>query len=301
MATKIKAAGLVDWLAPHADSNAPEGQWGYIMGGKGQSPKTLSSWYFNQYQGKAAEYAKALYWREHAERVLDCNGAAEGYYELITGVDINTKARSNFAIWCAGNNGRSMAKLPKVKGAAVFVDSASAGYITHVGFLEKPVKDSAPNGDWWVLEARGVLYGLVRTKLSARPWNCWGLMTKYFNYEAYAAPVYKLGQRLLELNMTGDDVEELQTALISLGFSCGSWGADSDFGPATDAAMRAFQSAHKLVVDGQYGPKSHAALVVAVEAQEAHPALTYTYTLTTPDKALLDALKAAHGGTIISN
>ena len=68
---------------------------GYIMGSRGQNPKKWSkdSWWFTQYSG--SQKVKALYWREHAARVWDCNGLAEGIYEDFSGVNINTKARFN--------------------------------------------------------------------------------------------------------------------------------------------------------------------------------------------------------------
>jgi len=35
----------------------------------------------------------------------------------------------------------------------------------------------------------------------------------------------------------GSRVKDLQQKLISLGYSCGSWGADGDFGSATQVAV----------------------------------------------------------------
>ena len=72
----------------------------YIMGARGQDPRKWAedSWWFTQYSG--AQRDKALYWREHAARVWDCNGLAEGIYEDYSGVNINTKARYNYANWC---------------------------------------------------------------------------------------------------------------------------------------------------------------------------------------------------------
>ena len=74
---------------------------GYIMGATGQNPKkwSVNSWWFTQYT-TAAQRKKALYWRDNAERVWDCNGLAEGLYKDFSGVDINTKARYNYAQWC---------------------------------------------------------------------------------------------------------------------------------------------------------------------------------------------------------
>lgn len=52
----------------------------------------------------------------------------------------------------------------------------------------------------------------------------------------------------------------MQTMLIYCGYDCGSWGADGDFGSATLAALRKFQTDQKLVVDGVYGSKTQIAL-----------------------------------------
>lgn len=54
----------------------------------------------------------------------------------------------------------------------------------------------------------------------------------------------------------GAEVKAMQEILIKLGYSCGSYGADGDFGNDTDKAVRAFQKDNGLVVDGKYGEKS---------------------------------------------
>lgn len=59
----------------------------------------------------------------------------------------------------------------------------------------------------------------------------------------------------------GDAVKALQILLIGRGYSCGSHGADGSFGAATDAAVRAFQKANGLVVDGIVGPATWAKLL----------------------------------------
>lgn len=72
---------------------------------------------------------------------------------------------------------------------------------------------------------------------------------------------YDLGDRLLKNGCEGDDVKELQKYLLELGYDLGKWGADGDFGDATEEAVRAFQTSYSLEVDGEYGPKSHAKLM----------------------------------------
>jgi immune inhibitor A len=56
----------------------------------------------------------------------------------------------------------------------------------------------------------------------------------------------------------GADVLRLQKALLALGFNPGP--LDSKFGPLTEKAVRAYQTARGLVVDGIVGPKTWAAI-----------------------------------------
>ena len=74
-----------------------------------------------------------------------------------------------------------------------------------------------------------------------------------------------LGDRILKNGSEGSDVKELQGYLIELGYDCGKWGADGEYGDATELAVRAFQKDHGCGVDGDYGPETHAALMKALE------------------------------------
>lgn len=59
--------------------------------------------------------------------------------------------------------------------------------------------------------------------------------------------------RMLQRGMDGADVKTLQAALIAYGFSCGSAGADGDFGGGTEAALKKFQTKYNLGADGIAG------------------------------------------------
>lgn len=78
------------------------------------------------------------------------------------------------------------------------------------------------------------------------PDGIWGPKTRA------ATPVIKRGAR-------GNAVKVLQAALICLGYDTG--GFDGIFGAKTDSAVRAFQRAHGLTVDGQAGKNTFAALL----------------------------------------
>ena len=88
-------------------------------------------------------------------------------------------------------------------------------------------------------------------------------------HEEVVSITYKLGDRILKNGMTGDDVKELQTCLIGLDYDCGAWGADGEFGDATEQAVEQFQHAHGCMVDGEVGPETLAALEKAMEEAEA--------------------------------
>ena len=81
-----------------------------------------------------------------------------------------------------------------------------------------------------------------------------------------AKPVtLKLGDRTLKNGCEGADVKELQLALINLGYDCGKWGADGEFGDATEMAVRRFQTQEDLAPDGEAGPETIAALNKALK------------------------------------
>lgn len=72
---------------------------------------------------------------------------------------------------------------------------------------------------------------------------------------------YTMEMRYLQKGCKGEDVRALQILLIGRGYSCGSAGADSDFGNATDSAVRRYQKANGIGVDGVAGPKTMSRLL----------------------------------------
>lgn len=57
-------------------------------------------------------------------------------------------------------------------------------------------------------------------------------------------------ERDLAKGTTGEDVKKVQQALSDLGYDLGSWGADGQFGAATEKAVKAFQEANDLKITG---------------------------------------------------
>lgn len=60
---------------------------------------------------------------------------------------------------------------------------------------------------------------------------------------------------------TGSRVRALQILLIGNGYTCGGWGADGRFGAATEAAVRNYQKAKNLGIDGIAGPETWGSLL----------------------------------------
>jgi hypothetical protein len=86
-------------------------------------------------------------------------------------------------------------------------------------------------------------------------------------------------ESVLKRGSSGRGVQAIQQALYDLGFPLPATGADGAFGSETEAAVRAFQSAHPpLAVDGEVGPKT----IAALDARFGAPALPPAADLAAP-------------------
>lgn len=84
------------------------------------------------------------------------------------------------------------------------------------------------------------------------------VIADYFGSTKQNQPVAKtescaVNVAMLQKGSKGASVKALQLLLIGNDFSCGSYGADGDFGSATDKAVREYQKAKGLAVDGIVG------------------------------------------------
>lgn len=91
----------------------------------------------------------------------------------------------------------------------------------------------------------------------------------YVTYDASEAPVVPTtattasvsGLPVLKNGSKGDSVKALQILLIGYGYSCGSCGADGEFGNATGAALEKYQRENGLEADRSCGPKTWAKIL----------------------------------------
>lgn len=75
--------------------------------------------------------------------------------------------------------------------------------------------------------------------------------------------------RMLKKGSNGTDVRDMQIMLNSLGYDCGT--ADGIFGNKTVTAVKAFQAAEGLTVDGIAGPKTLEILAMRAAAPDPDP------------------------------
>lgn len=126
-----------------------------------------------------------------------------------------------------------------------------------------------------------------------RKWDKHGFLpwVKYDNIQIPETKEYSLGERILKKGMEGKDVKELQLSLIQLGYDLGTYGADGDFGKKTEEAVKLFQKANNLFVDGIAGKDTIEKLEARVdnggvepptepEPPESLPEITSNYEVT---------------------
>ena len=126
----------------------------------------------------------------------------------------------------------------------------------------------------------------VRAVLEGKGYNVDGLLEKYGSFEevfqsgAISADNLKKAlqglseskfnlsgiEGIFKMGSTGENVTKIQKALKTLGYDLGKYGADGIYGGVTEAAVKAFQEAKGLKVDGIIGPETLAALEKAGEA-----------------------------------
>ena len=184
-------------------------------------------------------YDRATACMSPGDFATDCQGLLDAYltYELGEKTDIN--ADYNYRKWCTGKGKISEIERPYKLGEAVFMAN-SRGKMSHVGWICGLDLD----GELLVVEARGLSYGVVITRLEDRPWTHRGLMTKKFDYKEEQPMATKF--EVIKPMLKGDGVKEMQKALNVNGY--------------TD------DNGNKLVEDGKWGSKSQAAFRKLLEA-----------------------------------
>ena len=241
---KKTAAGLVAYAK--AQLNKP-----YWYGTFGQA---ASKSLYNQKKKQYPGYYEWSYAGETA-KVHDCVGLIKGYIWCDSATDATPTYNaaqdvSANGMYAACKTKGGISTIPEVPGVLVFMNN-------HVGVY-------IGNGE--VIEARGHAYGVVKTKLAKRAWANWGYCP-YIAYESKSENDTKTDSKgecevkvpVLKKGAKGESVKALQTLLIGYGYkmtdaSGKTYGADGSFGGATEKAVKAYQKAKGLSVDGSVGP-----------------------------------------------
>lgn len=174
-------------------------------------------------------------------------------------------------------------------GDQIFFKTSANGEICHTGLvievkggkvttIEGNSQDQVRRLNYSVSNSRIAGYGIPNWKLVAN--------TKPSATET-TRPMLRYGS-------SGKAVEDLQSALVTLGYKLGAYGpnkngVDGDFGSMTDKAVKAFQKSRGLEQDGIVGPLTWTALDRAI-AESGKP--THTKDDATGQEYLIYTVKA---------
>ena len=182
--------------------------------------------------------------------VTDCSGLFAWWIEQLGGA-IAHGSNSIYDRYCSSKgtlkNGRTAGGKELRPGTAVFTTNDS-GRHGHIGLYI---------GSGKVIEAKGAQYGVIESKVTESRWKAWGEL-KMIEYDGQAEePPWEeddVDKPTIRRGSKGSAVKEMQELLLQKGYDLGKWGADGDFGQATEAAVKQFQKDWGLKQDGIVGP-----------------------------------------------
>ena len=273
---------------------ALDNDWGYIWGTAGvewtakkqeQLEKTTD-------ENRAMSRKYGSKWIGHY--VSDCSGMFVWAYKQF-GMSMSHISSNIYKSYCTANKGRLTAELKQTipAGYAVFTGD-TAGNHPHVGLYI---------GGGEVIEAKGTINGVIKSKITDKKWTFYGQLkdVAYDGIEPSPEPEPTPGWRpTIRRGNKGADVIECQTMLTRLGYNIGKTGIDGDFGRATEACVKSFQSDHRLVVDGVVGPMTWDALDKAIAQLNEKPSeKIYSVIIRNLDKTQAEAIANNYPGAEI--
>lgn len=225
--------------------NAVKEGWGYVWSLNGTLyTKELAEKYKKAKRSTSQYRSPETYWTVDCAKWIgkmaaDCSGGIVG---AIRTKNPSFSDRSANTFKAQFTESGKIDTIPEIPGLAVWRSG-------HIGIYE---------GNGYVLEFQGTEYGARRNLLKTRNFTHWGKI-KGVEYAENAETwtVKRILKRTSPM-MSGEDVKELQKRLLARGYDCGK--IDGVFGDKTEAAVKAYQKAKKLVVDGRAGKNTIAAL-----------------------------------------
>lgn len=299
---KLKASGLALMLVAWKVALLCVG-WAYVFGARGEycTPGNRRSFYAKNgdehptiktacknFEGAVSCSGCKWFPSGMTTRFFDCRGFT--YWVLLIVYGFKLMGSTVSAQWKDRNNWKAQGPIetmPRDTLVCLFTYDAKKKTYPHTGF---------GFNDETVECSNGVQYSKKRNA----KWKFWGIPACVDT--EYVPPVTDTGDEkkgdamkdrpTLRKGSKGESVKELQTLLNEKGFDCGK--VDGDFGTKTLSAVKAFQKANGLVVDGVVGKNTWAAL------DGAQPAEKYTVTVSGLTKAQVDTLVAQYPDAIVT-
>ncbi len=231
-------------------------KWGYIWGTAGEKWTAAKQKELEKATDADRAQGRAYGSKWIGHTVADCSGLFSWAFKQLGGYmyhGSDTMYRKYCNYKGELKKGKRTDGATLKPGTAMFVWNGKK--YSHVGLFV---------GGETVIEAMGTQNGVTTSKVTAGKWTHWGELAgvDYDNSErpsdVVRDPSTTLGMttgviQTLRKGSKGQVVRELQTMLLKLGYDLGPCGIDGDFGKATEAAVRSFQSDHRLAVDGVVG------------------------------------------------
>lgn len=215
------------------------------------------------YEAKKRQYPNYYKWAYDAAlegvKVHDCIGLIKGYLWCDSPTDNKPAYNKEQDMSASGMRRRCKVKgkistIPDVPGLLVFSEGHIGVYI----------------GGGYVVDARGHSKGVVKKPLSNHKWEEWGVCP-YLTYDraipnnstaakeennSTGGGKVKLTFNILTKGAKGKQVKAFQQLLMANGYDLPQYGADGSYGNETIAAVKKYQAANKLTVDGHAGKQT---------------------------------------------
>jgi hypothetical protein len=188
---------------------------------------------------------------ELGRRCADCVGMIKSFFWTGGKYDTDPKYGTNN---CPDKSANGMIAICKKTGPIKDIPDIPGLVVWKSGHIGVYV------GDGYTVEMKGFDYDCQRNKVTKGPWTKWGMLPdSMISYDDKPKPEPEpVGDRDLKNGDVGPDVKQLQENLIELGFDCGPYGADGEFGDCTEMAVEAFQRAYGLPETGVYDAETRA-------------------------------------------
>jgi hypothetical protein len=234
--------------------------WAYVFGARGEycSPANRRSYYKSKgdehptiktaCKGFDSGNCSGCKWYPSGKRTrfFDCRGFT--YWVLLQVYGWKLMGAGATSQWNNADNWKAKGTIdtmPKDTLCCLFVQKGKTMSHTGFGLNNETVECSS-----------GVQHFTTRNK----KWTHWGVPACIDDTPTPTPEPTPDKKPTLKRGSKGEYVTLAQTELINKGYSCGSFGADGEFGAATEAAVKKFQKDNGLTVDGIIGEKTWAAL-----------------------------------------